>query len=309
MRFGIDLGTIGPHASPDRIGRLAGRAEALGFDSVWVTDHLVVPTRIESVYPYGPPGSFNPETRGNYYEAIASMAWVAGATKRVRIGVSVLVVPYRNPVLAAKQLATLDALSGGRVILGIGVGWLAEEFEALAVPHFHRRGALTDEYIRLYRALWSGEPTAFEGEFYTLREVICRPRPAQPGGPPIWVGGNGNPALRRAVELGSAWHAIRLEVEELRARGERLRALAVERGRPAPELTTRCSLGPGGALTGRGEYELDGDPAAIATTLDRYAAAGCAEVLLDLFPRDSTDGMIETMERFAQEVRPLLSAG
>lgn len=309
MRFGVDLAPIGEGANPDRIRRLAQRAEALGFDSVWVTDHVVIPTRVESAYPYGPPGSFNPRTRGTYYEALTTMAWVAGATERVRIGVSVLVVPNRNPVLTAKQIATLDNLSGGRIILGIGVGWMAEEFEALGVSHFHRRGRATDEYIRLFRALWSGGPTAFEGEFYSLREVICQPTPARPGGPPIWVGGNGTPAMRRTVELGSAWHAIRLSADELRAKHEQMRAFAAERGKPAPDLTTRCSLGPGGALTGSGEYELDGDPAAIAATLDRYAAAGCTDVMFDLFPRDSTEAMLETMERFATEIRPLLSSG
>ena len=309
MRFGVDLCPTGPQASPERIRRLAERAEALGFDSVWVTDHVVIPTEVSSTYPYGPPGSFNPRTRGTYYEPLVTMAWVAGATQHVRIGVSVLVVPYRNPVVAAKQIATLDNLSGGRIILGVGVGWMEEEFEALAVPHFRRRGALTDEYIRLYRALWTEESTAFDGEFYRLREVIAEPKPAQPGGPPIWVGGNGAPAMRRTVDLGQAWHAIRLPSEELREKGRRMAELAAERSRPVPELTTRCSLGPGGALTGSGEWELDGDPAAIAETLDRYASAGCTEILLDLFPRDSTEAMLETMERFATEIRPILTQG
>ena len=133
-------------------------------------------------------------------------------------------------------------------------------------------------------------------------------RTLRPSGSPIWVGGNGEPALRRTVELGDAWHAIRIEVEDLRRAGERLRELAAQRERPVPELTTRCSLGPGGALTGTGEYELTGDPAAIAATLDRYAAVGCTEVLFDLFPRDSTDGMLDAMERFSAEIRPLLRA-
>src|SRR5215210_5338857 len=224
MRFGVSLTNAGPYAEPDRLARVAVQAEALGFDSVWVSDHVVMPTEMESVYPYGPPGSFSTENRKNYYEAIVTLAWVAGATRRVRLGVSVLVVPYRNPVVTAKQLATLDALSGGRLILGIGVGWFEEEFQALGQPYFRQRGSLTDEYIRLYRALWSGEPTAFDGRFYQLRSVITLPRPAQAasGGPPIWVGGHGERALRRAAELGDAWHAIRVPVADVERAAERL---------------------------------------------------------------------------------------
>src|SRR6266571_4384450 len=126
-------------------GRLPGRTGSRGR-----------PTEFSSAYPYGPPGTSTPENRSNYYEPLITLSWVAGATRRVRLGTSVLVLPYRNPVVTAKQLATLDALSGGRVILGIGVGWLEEEFQALGQPYFRQRGSLTDEYVRIYRALWSG---------------------------------------------------------------------------------------------------------------------------------------------------------
>jgi probable F420-dependent oxidoreductase len=307
MRFGINLSNSGPYAAPERFEQLAARAEALGLDSVWVSDHVVMPTEWSSVYPYGPPGTFTLESSRNYFEPLITMAWIAGATQRVRFGVSVLVVPYRNPVLAAKQLATLDALSGGRLVLGIGVGWLQEEFEALGQPYFRERGALTDEYIRLYRALWSGEPTEFQGRFYQLRPVQALPRPAQQPGPPVWVGGHSARALRRTVELGDAWAAIRISAEDFKRGGERLRELAAERGRPAPELTTRCNLSLGPSSPGANDYELfTGDPGAAAATLDRYAAAGCAEVVFDLFPRDSTDGMLESIERFDREIRPLL---
>jgi probable F420-dependent oxidoreductase len=309
MRFGVHLGNSGPFANPERIGRLAARAEALGFESVWVSDHVIMPTEWSSVYPYGPPGTFTLEGQRNYFEPIISLTWVAGATRQVRLGISVMVVPYRNPVLVAKQLATLDALSDGRLILGIGVGWFEEEFQALGNPHFRQRGALTDEYIRLYRALWSGQPTEFQGEFYKLRSVICEPRPRQSAsddGPPIWVGGHGQRALRRTIELGDAWAAIRIGVDEFRRGGERLRELADQRGRPMPQLTTRCNLGPNSPPPTANDHELYGEPAAIAATLDRYAAAGCAEVVFDLYPRESTDAMLETLERFASEIRPLI---
>jgi probable F420-dependent oxidoreductase len=309
MRFGVHLANSGPFASPERIGRLAERAEALAFDSVWVSDHVVIPTEWSSVYPYGPPGTFTLDGQRNYFEPITSLTWVAGATRRARLGTSVLVVPYRNPVLVAKQLATLDMLSGGRLIVGVGVGWFEEEFEALGNPYFRQRGALTDEYIRLYRALWTGRPTEFQGPFYQLRSVVSEPKPVQSdrgAGPPIWVGGHGERALRRTIELGDAWAAIRISVEDFRRGTERLRELADQRGRRTPEASTRCNLGPNSVAPTDSDYELYGEPAAIASTLARYAAAGCAEVILDLYPRESTDGMLETLERFATEIRPLL---
>jgi probable F420-dependent oxidoreductase len=306
MRFGVHLAASGPAATPERIGRLAARAEELGFDSLWVSDHVVIPTEWASEYPYGPPGTFTLESSRNYYEPLITLAWVAGATRRVRLGTSILVVPYRNPVLVAKQAATLDALAGGRLVLGIGVGWLEEEFEAVGNPHFRRRGVLTDEYIQLYRALWTGQPTSFEGRFYQLRSVIAEPRPAQQPGPPIWVGGHGERALRRTVELGDAWAAIRISVDEFRQGGERLRELAAERGRPVPELTTRCNLWPGRQGPGAGDYDLFGEPDAIAATVSRYAEAGCAEMVFDLFPRDTPDAMLGTLDRFAAEVREKL---
>jgi probable F420-dependent oxidoreductase len=306
MRFGVHLAGSGPFATPDRIGQLAARAEALGFDSVWVSDHVVIPTDWTSEYPYGPPGTFTLESSRNYFEPLITLAWVAGATRRVRIGTSVLVVPLRNPVLAAKQLATLDALSSGRLILGIGVGWLQEEFEALGNPYFHQRGALTDEYIRLFKELWSGQPTSFEGRFYHLRSVVAEPGPAQKPGPPIWVGGHGERALQRVIEIGDAWATIRIDVEAFSRGAERLRQLAAEHGRPVPELTARCNLGPGQPVANTSDSDLFGEPDDIAAKLNRYAEAGCVETIFDLYPRDSTEGMLETLERFASDVRPFV---
>jgi probable F420-dependent oxidoreductase len=308
MRFGVHLEAHGPYASPERIGGLAARAEALGFESVWVSDHVVVPTESASPYP-GRQSAFTAASTATYFEPIVTLAWVAGATRRVRVGTNVFLVPLRNPVVAAKQLATLDALSGGRLVLGVGVGWLAEEFDALGQPHFRARGTLADEYLRLYRALWTGEPVSFDGRFYQLPSVRSLPTPIQRPGPPIWVGGNSERALRRAAELGDGWAALRLSVEEFRRGAERLRELAAERGRPVPELTTRCNLGPAGPPPSPNDYDLYGEPAAIAAALGRYAAAGCVEVGFNLFPHDSTDGMLESLERFASEIRPLVDPG
>ena len=203
MRFGVHLAGAGPHASPDRIARLAGHAERLGFDSVWLSDHVVMPLRFRSRYPYGQVGAFTVESARTYYEPLITLAWVACRTSSVRLGISVLVVPQRNPVLSAKQLATLDALSGGRLILGVGVGWLQEEFIALGAPDFARRGAVTNEYLQIFKTLWTQDPATFTGEFYRFQALHCLPHPVQKPHPPIWIGANAENTIRRAARIGA----------------------------------------------------------------------------------------------------------
>ena len=303
MRFGIHLAASGPLASADRIGRLAVEAEDLGFDSVWVGDHVVMPRRFRSTYPYAEPESFTVEGASTFYEPIVTLAWVAARTSRVRLGVSVLVLPQRNPLLTAKQVATLDDLAGGRVDLGIGAGWLREEFEALHAP-FERRGEMTDASVRLMRRLWTGEPVRATTGPYRSRAVIIRPTPAQGSAIPIWVGGHNPRALRRTIELGDAWHPIKIGVEPFREGASRLRSMAAAAGRPTPTLTTLCELRLGGPPSGE-DWFLSGDERAVADKIRRFEAAGCAEMVLSL-PRDSTSEMTAMMAAFASAVRPML---
>lgn len=307
MRYGIHLAGSGPFASMERIGRLAMRAEELGFDSVWLGDHVVTPERFSSAYPYPRTEAFSPDNARIWYEPIVTLGWVAGMTQRVRLGISVLVVPQRNPLLTAKQLATLDDLSGGRLVLGVGVGWLKEEFTALHAP-FLDRGATTDAYLRLFRRLWSGQPTRSNAPPYRFREVSSQPVPAQGTGIPIWVGGHSERALRRTIELGDAWHAIRVDVERFRAGGERLRSMAESRGRPMPSLTTLCDLRLGGEAS-PDDWQLWGRHQSIAAKLSRFAEAGCDEVVLSLNARESTDVMVENLATFASSIRPSVEAG
>ena len=159
-----------------------------------------------SVYPYAPTGQLAGGAAQDYLEPFALLGWLAHATTRIRLGTSVLVVPYRNPLVTAKMLATLDRLSQGRMILGAGVGWLREEFEALAAPPFEARGAVTDEYLRLMRLTWTSDPVRFEGTYYRLSAVHALPKPAQKAGIPIWIGGHTDAALKRAGTLGDGWH-------------------------------------------------------------------------------------------------------
>src|SRR5512132_3402138 len=208
MDFGFALPGRGPLATPDVLVKLAHKAEALRYSSIFVTDHVVIPMTNASAYPYSPTGKFATEWTNGYLEPLTLMSFLAGETSRVRLGTSVLVIPYRNPVVTAKMLATLDVMSGGRVILGAGVGWLREEFQALHSPAFDERGKVTDEYLRLMRSCWTNEPVDFKGDYYQMAPVSALPKPVQAGGIPIWTGGHTAVALRRAGQLSDGWHPI-----------------------------------------------------------------------------------------------------
>jgi probable F420-dependent oxidoreductase len=192
VHFGVILPNYGRDSSPDAIRRTAELAEELGFDSVWATEHIIVGP--EAVDPYG-----------RVYSPLVTLGWIAGWTERIRLGTSIVLVPLQNPMQLAKQVATLQELSGGRFTLGVGVGWHKDEFDFMGVP-FHGRGRRADEAIRLMRALWSGERD-FEGEFWSFHDAMSEPHPSPQ--PEIWVGGSSERAIRRALELGDVWHPSR----------------------------------------------------------------------------------------------------
>jgi probable F420-dependent oxidoreductase len=219
----------------------ARRVEALGYDSLWVSDHVVIPWRIASRYPYNASGDFPLPPTGDFLEPLTALALVAGVTDRIALGTSVLVLPHRHPVLAAKMLATLDHLAPGRVICGAGVGWMREELELLGAP-YARRGAWSDEAIRVMRACWTEERAAFSGEFFRFEPVGCRPRPAR-GTIPIWIGGHTERAFRRVVELGDGWHAAFPTHADLGHALARLRDACAKAGRDPATLTISARMG------------------------------------------------------------------
>ena len=313
MKIGVHLANGGVWASPETIVGLGERAEALGFDSVWVSDHVVVPTRIESTYPYGPPGTFTAETSQNYFEPFAVLAFIAGRTRRVELGTTVLVVPQRPPLLIAKQWATLDALAGGRTILGIGAGWMREEFVALGADTFERRGPATDEAMKIFRAAWT-EPgdVSFDGSVYRFDAVRVMPKPARAGGPPIWIGGHGKRSIRRAAEHGDGWHPIRVTPDEVQTGVATLHELLPRYGRTPEDVTISVvvnAFAPGSGPAGtRQEWELAGDPDDVAETLRRYAAVGVEHVIVNPFPKDTFDGMLGALDFIARDVRPRLES-
>ena len=236
--FGTSMPSRGDMASPANLRTLAQRAESLGFDSAWVSDHIILPRSVDSFYPYAANGvaTFRPDE--DYYEPLAALNFLAGCTQKIRLGTHVLILPYRNPVLTAKMISTLDVLSEGRFILGAGVGWMEEEFKALGLDTFAQRGAVTDEYIQLFKELWTKDNPEFQGEHYQLSESGFQPKPVQKPHPPIWIGGHTNPAIRRAAKYGDGWMPIGLrppailEPEELAEKIARLQRLTFEAGRP-----------------------------------------------------------------------------
>ncbi len=315
--FGVALPGRGPLAKPELILKIAERADSLRFASLFVTDHVVLPvSAARSTYPYAMSGQLPGGADQDYLEPLALMSHLAHATKRVRLGTSVLVIPYRNPVVAAKMLATIDVLSGGRVILGAGVGWLQEEFEALATPPFAERGRVTNEYLRLMRACWTMSPVSFEGRYYSVRDIFALPRPRQPGGIPIWIGGHTDGALRRAAELGDAWHPIglrppaRLEPAEYAEKVKRLHAYARAAARdPASiALTFRAPMLvlPSRARAAAGDRPLlQGTAAQVAADIRQYQALGVSHFVFDSVGQD-LKGLLENLERFANDVWPKL---
>jgi probable F420-dependent oxidoreductase len=311
MRYGFYLPTRGRTATPEALDTLVHRGEALGFDSVMIADHIVFPASIRSRYPYTVDGVF--PGQGDALEQLALMAFIAGKTTRLRLVTSVMILPYRNPVVTAKALATIDVLSGGRVTVGVGVGWLREEFEALQAPDFDRRGAVSDEYIRIFKALWTGSPASFAGEFYRFEAVRCLPSPVQKPHPPIWVGGHSRAALRRVAKLGDGWHpvganpAVPLTPRELSSLLDDLSRLTEAEGRDPSRLTVSFKApiydahgGRAGTLAA-GRRPFSGAPEQVAADIATYADVGVSELIFD-FRSENLSESLERMERFAKEI-------
>jgi probable F420-dependent oxidoreductase len=310
MRYGFYLPTRGELASRAAISALARAGEAAGFHSAMVADHVVFPVTSKSVYPYTVSGEHPSD--GDALEQFSILAFVAGITERLRLVSSVTILPYRNPVLSAKMLATIDVLSGGRLTVGVGVGWLEEEFAALGAAGFARRGAVSDEYLRIFRKLWTQSPVSFAGEFHSFDAIRCEPFPLQKPHPPIWVGGHSAAALRRTARYGDGWHpvgaiaAVPLPPAEMVRKLAELKRLTAEAGRDFSALTISYKAplydvavpDPDGA-----RRRFSGTATDIAEDVAAFAAIGVHELIFD-FRGETLSGSVERMERFAAEVMP-----
>ena len=275
MKVGVNLINFGPGASPGPMARTVRLAETLGYHLVMTSDHIAVTPDVASRYP------------APFYEPLTTLGWLSGITRTMEIGTTVVIVPYRNPLETARALSNVDQLSDGRLIFGVGVGWAEQEFEALGVP-FHQRGAITDDFLRAIKVLWTQDVASYEGRFITFRDVHTAPRPVQRPHPPIWVGGPSDAALRRAVRYGDAWHPIRIRVPAFRDSDvPRLREIADREGMPIPAICPRIRL----RITDQpmsederiaGEGSLD----QVRCDLDGLQNLGCEYVLLDTYYDD-----------------------
>ena len=292
MQIGCHLPTQGPVATREALTTFCQQAEQRGFASLWVSDHVVFPTVGNDNYPSG---RFPHAPHTPYLEPVAVLAAAAMCTERARLGSSVFILGHRNPVVMAKMLTTIDTLSNGRLICGVGVGWWREEFAALGIP-FAQRGKRADEILHIFKALWTQDEPRFHGEFYQLQDVGFSPKPVQKPHPPLWIGGHSQSAYRRAVALGDGWHASSQTPEQLRAHLDHLRRAAEDAQRPfdSLELSLRLKLN---------EDEVDGSLQALVDRYCAYKQLGLTHVALD-FRRDELSHMLEVLDWVATELRP-----
>ncbi len=295
--LGIAIPHFGRNLSPDSVYSVARAAEEIGYDSIWTTDHVVIDT--SNYYPYG-----------RIYESIAVLAAIGSVTEQIKIGTSIIVIPMRNTVLTAKQLATIDSLTGGRLIVGLGVGWNRQEFRNLGAD-FKRRGRIEEESIKLMRTLWSSERPVFVGEFYRVEDAVFEPLPAQRGGPPIWLGGNSRAALERALRLADGWHVTGMHPSDF---GEMVRG-AAGRAKQGFVFSARLTVELGGrgpreytSPLGDRRFILGGGAGEVAEQLSEYVRLGASHLVLYLGDLPAK-AYIENMRRFMGEVAPSISGG
>jgi probable F420-dependent oxidoreductase len=313
MQIGFNAPTAGPLAAPAALTRICVEGEAMGFDYAAISDHVVIPRAINAKYPYSEDGAFASGAAESRHEQLIEVAYIAAKTSRLRLVTSVMVVPHRPAVLAAKMLATIDVLSGGRLVVGSGAGWLKEEFEALGAPDFAARGTVTNEYLAAFRALWTEEDPRYEGAHVRFAGVVFAPKPVQKPHPPIWVGGESGPALRRTVAYGNAWYPIGTNpahpldsLARFRSAVGTLRKLAADAGRDSAGIGIAYRVAKHGdeipGKAGDGERRLfSGKPAEIAGDLRAFRELGIGHVDFG-FGGATADEMLALMRRFRDDV-------
>jgi probable F420-dependent oxidoreductase len=318
MEFGINTGARGIMSTRAAYMQIAQLAERSGYDFLSVSDHVIVPDKLDSTYPYSEGGRWETAAKDGFcFDVLSTLIFLAGCTEKLKLLSSVLVVPYRPPVLTAKMLSTADILSEGRIILGIGAGWLEEEFLALGAEPYDKRGKVTDEYIEAFKVLWSEDKPAYNGDHVDIESILFAPKPYDGRSIPVWVGGESNPAMRRTARLGDAWYPgsrnpkHRLDTpERLKAGLEKLAGMAEKEGRdpatidiayvyfePVSFEAVEGFDTPRAMMTGSAE-EMAGDVCALGEV-------GVTKLNLT-FPARSLDEMSDTIQRFAEDVMPLV---
>lgn len=303
MKFGI---VIPLHRDTDALVNLelARKAEMLGFDSVWISDHVVLPTKYQ--------GRFSKVL----YDPFVILASIAAKTKRVSLGTSVIIVPYRNPIDVAKMVSTIDVLSDGRVVFGVGPGWMEEEFDVLGIP-FNERGLRTDEYIHIFKELWEKDEPRFEGKFYSFSKIRFYPKPIQKPHPPIWIGGISKKAIVRAVELGNGWHPVWLSPDQMEEKIRYLRSVAKEKKRNLDNFvfsirnrlrilkTTEVKKPDFSESRGQYTFSFHGTKEEIIDNIRQFESIGVSHIIFDLDVENDNE-MFKTLEKFAEDIMPAL---
>lgn len=291
MKFGLTGVGSGSTARPELLAEVAKKAEVLGYESVWIPEHLAVPVEIRSPYPYAADGKFPGGPGAALHDPFVALGFVAACTEKIKLGTGVFVLPLRNPLAVAKAAASVDVLSGGRLLFGVGIGWLAEEFHAVGMP-FQDRAARTREWIAILKTLWIQETPQFSGRFHSFPPVGFNPKPVQKPHPPIIFGGESRAALKRAAELGDGWFGVRYTPDSVKPQLALLKELTEKAGRDFSRLDITVGLEPG-----------------LSPTVDvvrRFADAGVHRLMVfapGFIPRSrfATD-LYPQMERFAAEV-------
>jgi probable F420-dependent oxidoreductase len=312
VEFGIHIGTRGCMADRTNMMAVAGAAEAKGYGIIGVPDHLIIPETPDPTYPYMASGLHPAAEHGECFDAIATLAFLAGCTTRIRLLASIVVVPYRPAILAAKLFQTADVLSGGRIIAGVGAGWMKAEFDILGSPPFAERGAVTDEYVTAWKLLWTQERPSMNGKYVKFDNVLFEPKPVSKPHPPIWVGGESPPSIRRAARLGDAWYpSLRsqkfpLDTPALLKAGiGRLHREAEKIGRDPASIDIAVTVG---SPTWQEQKEADGRRRMFTGSTDAMMedAAGFASVgvkhLVVSWQHPTIEQILEPLHRFGEEV-------
>ena len=311
MKYGFYLPNSGAGAEPDALADIAKLGDRLGFYCMVMPDHILQPNQINSTYPYSLTGDIlaaGQSGDGEWPEQITTLAYLAGVTERIKLVTSVMIIPYRNPILTAKMLSTLDMLSKGRLILGAGVGWMEEEFELLDAPPFAERGAVTNEYLQAFIELWTKDDPKFEGKYVNFSDITFLPKPVQKPYPPIWIGGQSKPAIRRAAQIGDCWHpvgaipAAPLEPEELAENLVLLHQYAEKAGRDpaAIQVSVKAPLYDAGDSSGP-RRRFSGSSDEVRQDIQTYSDVGVTHLIFDFRTGDPKQTE-DRMARFSEEV-------
>jgi probable F420-dependent oxidoreductase len=285
MKFGIVPINLREFAQTEILIPFVQRAEALGYESVWTAEHVIIPTTYTSVYPYNPSGKLPFPADAAIIDPLVALTFIAAATTRLRLGTGVNILPQMNPLYLAKWASSLDYLSHGRLMLGVGIGWLREEFAALGVPFAHR-GKRADDYLRALKAVWTGEEVDYQGEFVHWHGFMMRPRPVQPGGVPLVIGGVSPTAIRRTVQYGDGWYVIGKDLDEYRRHMQALADECTRQGRNQGDLE----------ITAYWNYSREG-----IDSLAVYEDLGIHRLLINVHALRERN-IMTALERFAEQV-------